>query len=90
MRKLMLCIAVSCLLMTSCLSDNVVAVEKTVVPELVFPVFPKLKRTVNDDGSWLIPRESADALSEYYILIMNTENDYNELKRLYEEKNDEQ
>ena len=87
MRKLILCTAAICLLMTSCQSNNVVTVEKTVVPDIVFPIFPKIKRTVNSDGSWLIPKESADMLAEYYIQVQKTEKDYEKLQELYE--NDE-
>ena len=84
MRKLILCTAAICLLMTSCQSNNVVTVEKTVVPDIVFPIFPKIKRTVNTDGSWLIPKESADMLAEYYIQIQETEKNYEGLRELYE------
>ena len=84
MKRLTICITALCLLMTSCLSDKVVTVEKTVVPYLSFPEFPRLKRTVNEDGSWIVPKESVDALTEYYIRIEETESNYKMLKELYE------
>lgn len=82
MKKLMICIVASCLLMTSCPSNKVVS--KTVVPEIVFPKFPVLQRTINADGSWTIPKESVDLLAEYYIEILETEKTYKEIKDLYE------
>lgn len=56
-----------------------------VVPELNFPIFPSLDRKINEDGSWTIPKNSIDLLSEYYLNIQKTEKDYNEIKSLYEE-----
>ena len=78
----MLYILVSCLLMTSCLSDRVV--YKHSVPDITFPIFPALERTVNPDGSWTIPKESVDLLAEYYIQITATETTYKEIKELLE------
>ena len=82
----MICIMVSCLLMTSCLSDKIV--YKYTVPNVSFPIFPALERTVNPDGSWTIPKESVDLLAEYYIKITATETTYKEIKELLEGEND--
>lgn len=84
MRKFLPLITAICLLMTSCQSSRVVTVEKVVIPEIVFPQFPKIKRTVNADGSWVIPEESTKALSEYYLKIQKAESEYNGLREIYE------
>ena len=60
----MIFIVVSCLLMTSC--QSVKYIDTVVVPNYNFPVFPAIKRTINDDGSWTIPKEDVDALAEFY------------------------
>ena len=67
--------------MTSCRSTKVV---KTRVPLLEFPEFPILERIVNEDKSWLIPKESTDALAEFYIHYEELKNNYTMLKELYE------
>lgn len=83
----MICTAVLSLLMTSCQS---VRVEyKYIVPDIDFPKFPALEREVHSDGSWDIPKQSVDALAEYYIRIQETEKDYKDIKRLLE-KGEEQ
>ena len=84
MRRLLPLLTAICLLMMSCQSSEIVTVEKVVVPELVFPEFPKIKRTVNADGSWTIPEESTKALAVYYEQIQKTEAEYNGLRELYE------
>lgn len=68
--------------MMSCQSDKII--QKTVVPDVVFPKFPALERTINADGSWTIPKESVDLLAEYYLKITATEKTYKELKAMYE------
>ena len=82
MKKKMLLIAASCLLMTSCRSNKVVT--KTVVPTIDFPLFPKIERVVNPDGSWLISKKATEQLAKYYVDIQKTEKEYNRLKKLYE------
>lgn len=73
--------------MTSCQS---VRVEyKYIVPDIEPPQFPILDRVVNEDGSWTITKESADALAVYYTEIQATEKTYKEIKRLLE-KGEEQ
>ena len=87
MRKFLICIAVSCLLMTSCQS---VKVEyKYLIPDIDFPLFPVLDREINADGSWTLPKESVDSLAEYYIRIQETEQNYKDIKSLLE-KGEEQ
>ena len=74
-------------LLTSCVSNTV---TKFVVPNLDFPTFP-LADTIEDNGDntstvdnqWLV------RLAEYSIRIQETEDDYNDIKRLYE-KGEEQ
>lgn len=80
----MICALAACLPMTSCRSVS--ETVRTVVPDITFPVFPALERTVNDDGSWVISRESVDLLAEYYIDIQKTEKNYREIKSLLEEE----
>ena len=74
-------------LLTSCVSNTV---YKTVVPDLDFPTFPKADimidngdETVSVDKKWIV------RIAEYSIRIQETEDDYNEIKRLYE-KGEEQ
>lgn len=84
MKKLMICIMVSCLLMTSCRSSKVITVENTRVPLLDFPEFPVIKRTVNSDGSWNVPKESTDALADFFVHYEEVKKNYQMLKDLYE------
>ena len=57
---------------------------ETVVPELVFPVFPALEGGVkNADGSVTVPGEWLVRLAEYRIRIGETEKTYEDLKALY-------
>lgn len=75
------------MLLTGCVSTKIVTVEKTVVPELVFPIFPLAeKMTDNKDGTVTVPSEWVVRLMEYKIRIEETERDYNDLKYIYEEK----
>ena len=87
MRKFLICIMVLLPLITSCQSVRVE--HKYIVPDIDFPNFPALDRTINADGSWTIPKEDIDALAEYYIKIQETEKNYNDIKRLLE-KGEEQ
>lgn len=70
--------------MTSCRSTKVVTVEKTRIPLLEFPEFPIIERIVNEDKSWLIPKESTDALAEFYEHYEEVKKNYTMLKELYE------
>lgn len=75
---------VSCLLMTSCQSVKVV--YKYVVPEYDYPKFPALERTINEDESWTIPKESVDLLAEFYLNYTKLEATYKHDKELFEGK----
>lgn len=83
----MICIAVSCLLMTSCRSVRVEC--KYIVPDIEFPLFPVLDREINADGSWTISSNSVDDLAEYYIRIQETEKNYKEIKQLLEKEKEQ-
>ena len=85
----MICIAVSCLLMTSCQSVKVVYVDRYIIPDYDVPIFPALEREVLNDGSWNIPKESADLLAEFYIKYDVLVKSYKHDKELFERiKND--
>lgn len=74
-----------CLLILSCQS---VRVEyRYIVPDIEYPIFPVLEREINKDGSWTIPKDSADLLAEYYIRVKEAEKDYKEIKESYEKEN---
>ena len=73
--------------LTSCTSASREYIEKPVVPEVSFPIFPALDgERKNDDGTVTVPSEWLVRLAEYKIRIEETERNYNELKALYEEK----
>ena len=80
----MICIAVSCLLMTSCQSVKVV--HKYTVPDIVFPIFPALDREIHADGSWTIPKDDVDALAEFYVKYQSVVETYKHDKELFEGK----
>ena len=89
MRKLILCTLAILLpmLLLGCVSPQIVTVEKTVVPEIVFPNFPLAdKMTDNKDGTVSVPNEWLVRLEEYHIRIGETEKNYEMLKELYEGK----
>ena len=87
MKKLMICILASCLLMTSCQSVKVVYVDRYIVPDYDVPIFPALEREVLSDGSWHIPEESADLLAEFYIKYDVLYKSYKHDKELFEKAN---
>ena len=73
--------------MTSCQS---VRVEyKYIVPDIEFPKFPALDREIHEDGSWTIPKDSADCLAEYYTKIQETEKNYTDIKRMLEKEKEQ-
>ena len=75
---------VLCLLMTSCQS---VRVEyKYIVPDIQHPDFPILERTINEDESWTIPKESVNDLAEFYLKYQSAIDTYNHIKQLMESK----
>ena len=57
--------------------------EKTTVPEIVFPVFPALDGAVRnkEEGTVSVPEEWIVRLEEYRIRIEETEKNYNEIKK---------
>lgn len=73
--------------MTSCQSAKVVVI-KTTIPYLDFPEFPPIHRVIQEDGSWLIDKASADRLAEYYEQITAVENTYKETKEMWENTKD--
>lgn len=76
----------SAMLLMSCRSTKIEYVEKPVVPELVFPIFPSVEGAKrNDDGTVSVPNEWILRLAEYKIRIEETEKNYRDLKALYEQ-----
>ena len=76
----------SAMLLTACASTDPIVVEKVVVPEIVFPVFPLAdKMTDNKNGTVSVPSEWIVRLEEYHIRINSTEEYYNGLKEIYEQ-----
>ena len=77
------------MLLSTCQSPRVVTVERTVVPELVFPIFPgkaewaerNLKeRTITIPEDWYVQ------IDKFRINYECLEADYNSIKKIYEEK----
>ncbi len=70
------------MLLTSCVSNTV---YKTVVPELNFPTFPLAETMSNNgDGTVTVDSDWIVNLAVYSIRIQETENNYREIKKLYE------
>lgn len=68
----------------SCQSAKIY-VDRPVVPEIVFPVFPALEgATRNDDGTVSVGEDWIVRLAEYKIKIEATETNYRELQNLFE------
>ena len=89
MRKLIHCMTaiLSLTLLTGCASTEIITVEKTVVPEITFPVFPLSdEMTRNADGTVSVPGEWLVRLEEYHIRIGETQRNYEMLRELYEKK----
>ena len=73
------------MLLMSCISAKTEYIDRPVVPEISFPVFPALENEVlNDDGSVSVPADWIMRLAEYKIRIEETEKNYEDLKALYE------
>lgn len=71
------------MLLTSCQSAKTY-IDRPVVPELVFPVFPELSGAVrNADGTVTVSADWIVRLAEFRIRMDETEKNYNELKALY-------
>ena len=70
-------------LLISCVSNTV---YKTIVPKVEFPVFPLAEHiSDNGDGTCTVDSDWIVKLAEYSILIQETENNYKEIKELYED-----
>lgn len=70
----------------SCQTAKIEYVDKPVVPSISFPIFPALTDAVkNDDGSVTVSGDWLVRLAEYKIRIEETEQNYNDLKTLYED-----
>ena len=75
-----------------CRTTNVEYVEKPVVPEITFPVFPVLSGAVRnkEERTVSVPEEWIVRLEEYKIRIKETEKNYNEIKKIYENKTEKE
>lgn len=72
--------------MTSCQSVKTVYVDRYVVPEITFPIFPAMDREIHADGSWTIPKDDVDLLAEFYIKYQSAVDTYKHDKELFERK----
>lgn len=74
------------MLLTACRTTKIEYVEKSVVPEIVFPIFPTLTGATRnrDEHTVSVPEEWIVRLEEYRIRMNETEKNYNDLKTLYE------
>lgn len=69
----------------SCASAKIEYIEKPVMPEINFPIFPELENEVlNEDGSVTVSADWIVRLAEYKIRIEEIEKSYNDLKALHE------
>lgn len=89
MRKLMnfMLAMLAATLLTCCQSPRQVAVDRPVVPELVFPLFPALSGAVrNGDGTVTVGEDWVIRLAEFRIRFDEFTANYDDLKALYEGK----
>ena len=79
-------------LFAGCQTPKVDYVEKPVVPEITFPVFPVLSGAVRNEEERTIsvPEEWIVYLEEYRIRIKETEKNYNEIKKIYENETEKE
>lgn len=78
------------MLLMGCTSTKIKYVEKPYLPELNFSFFPELYGDVrNPDDTVTVPGEWIIQLREFQIHYEETENDYNDLKALYEGNSEE-
>ena len=92
MKKSIICMTAMLLamLLTGCTSTKIEYIEKPYLPELNFPFFPELYGDVrNPDDTVTVPGEWIIQLREFQIHYEETENDYNDLKALYEGNSEE-
>lgn len=72
------------MLLTACQTSKVVTVEKVIIPELSFPIFPTDNQMKNNyDGTVTVTADWIVRLAEYKILIEETQNNYQQIKELY-------
>lgn len=74
-------------LLTACVSDKVVYIDRPVYCDLYFPEFPILPDEVTRDkkaGTVTVPENWIVKLRLYQIQIEKTQQDYEDLKALYE------
>ena len=71
------------MLLTSCVTIK--TNEKVIVPELVFPIFPKLQEYEKVEKGVIVSDDYIIQLAEYKIMIEETEKNYNDIKSLYKE-----
>ncbi len=70
--------------MTCCQSPRQVVIDRPVVPELVFPVFPALSGAErNGDGTVTVGEDWIVRMAEYRIRIEETQKNYEGMKALY-------
>ena len=75
------------MLSTSCVSGKIEYIEKLVVPEVSFAIFPDLEDAKrNGDGTVTVNEAWIVRLAEFKIRYEETMQNYNELKALYENK----
>lgn len=75
------------MLLTACVSDKVVYIERTVCCDLDFPEFPYLPDEVTRDkeaGTVTVPENWIVQLRMYQIQIEKTQQDYEGFKAIYE------
>lgn len=72
-------------LSTGCQSTQVVTVEKVIIPDIAFPVFPLAEEmTDNKDGTVTVSSEWIVRLEEFRIRYKSTEDFYDGLREIYE------
>ena len=71
-------------LLTGCTSTKIVYVEKSYVPELNFPLFPRLYGEIrNPDDTVTVPGEWIIQVKEFEIYYEETKKDYSRIKELH-------
>lgn len=84
MKKLTVFIVVTLLAMHLISCATTKTEVKTIVPEIVFPIFPELNEYRITDEGVIVPTEWIIRVAEYTIQIDETEKNYVQIKELYE------